>query len=133
MRDSEILKLVFGGGADDRFEIDDPVHGRVIRPSRLPAVGPSGCLRPLAVTLPTVENGRTECVRLWRDSERFMEACRPAIDAIASALLASGRLSYDEVAKLAAAAMKDSPDPAIPWWAPRPGAPRPPDAPSASS
>src|SRR5579859_3987603 len=100
-----------------------PVHGRVIRPSRLPAVGPSGCLRPLAVTLPTVENGRTECVRLWRDSERFMEACRPAIDAIASALLASGRLSYDEVAKLAAAAMKDSPDPAIPWWAPRLGAP----------
>src|SRR5260370_25590677 len=62
MRDSEILKLVFGGGTHDRFEIDDPANGRVIRPSRAPAGGPRGCLRPLALTLPSVPNGRAQRV-----------------------------------------------------------------------
>lgn len=122
MRGSQIVKLLFGGGTDALFEVDDPATGQVKRISRVPAVGPGGCLRPLALALPTMMNGRAECVRMWRDAERFAQSCRPAIDALAAALLAYGELSYDEAAKIAEDAMGDKPAPEIPWRAPRPGA-----------
>jgi hypothetical protein len=60
-----------------------------------------------------------ECIRVWRDSERFATECRPAIDALAVALLAHEELSYDEAAQVAAEAMTGKPAPVIPEWARR--------------
>jgi len=128
-----IVKLVFGG-PDDLFEVDDSASGRILHVSRVPAVRPPyGCLSELAAILPTVTNGRAECVRFWRDSERFAAGNRPAINAVAAALLAKEELSRDGVAEIAAAAMMGNPTPEIPWWAPRPGAPRPANLPPSSS
>ena len=126
MRDSEIVNLVFGDRADGLFEIDNPATGRVMRIARAPAVRLGlGCLSEPAAILPTVANGKAECVRMWCDSERFVAGHRPAIDSVAAALLAKEELSYDEVAKIAAAAMAGKPAPEVPWWAPRPGTPSP--------
>lgn len=130
MRDSEIANLVFGDRPDGLFEVDDPAFGRVMRLQRASAVQPGrGCLSESAAILPTVMNGRVECVRFWRDSEGFAAGYRPAIDAVATALLAKEELSYDEVAEIAARAMTGNSAPEVPWWAPRPGAPRPLDLP----
>ena len=71
----------------------------------------------MAVTLPTWPNAKAECIRVWRDSERFAAECRPAIDALAAALLASVELRYDKAAEIAIAAMKGNPQPVIPEWA----------------
>lgn len=118
IRDGQILKLVFGDGADDTFEVDDAATGQVaVRPSRVPAVSPGGDLHNMAVTLPTWPNAKAECIRVWRDSERFAAECRPAIDALAAALLASVELRYDKAAEIAIAAMKGNPQPVIPEWA----------------
>jgi hypothetical protein len=128
MRDIEIVNLVFGDRPDGLFEVDVPAEGRVMRLPRAPVVQPGrGCLAEMAALLPTVTNGRDEAVRLWRDSERFAEGYRPAIDAVAGALLAKGELSYDEVAEIAAMAMTGEPTPEVPSWAAPPGAPRPAD------
>jgi DNA-binding ferritin-like protein len=43
-------------------------------------------------------------IRLWRESERLAAELRPAIDAIAEAVMARGQLSYFETAGFAAAA-----------------------------
>jgi hypothetical protein len=132
IRDAEIVNLVFGDRPDGFFEVDVPAEGRVMRLPRAWVVGPSGCLAEMAALLPTVTNGRAEAVRFWRDSERFAAEYRPAIDAVAAALLAREELSYDEVAEIATAAMTGKPTPDVPWWAPRPGAPRPADLPPSS-
>ena len=118
MRDSEILKMFFGGGADDTFEVDDATTGRVaVRPSRVSAVSPGGDLHRIMVTLPRYPNAAFEAIRIWRDSERFAAECRPAIDALAAALLAQGQLTYDEAVMIAELAVKDDPRPVIPEWA----------------
>jgi hypothetical protein len=120
MRDSEILKMVFGGGPDDRFEIDNAATGEVaVRPSRLEAVGPGRDLHDMAEALSKLPMGRAECLRVWRGSEKFAEECRPAIDALAAAFLANGELSYDEAAEIAAAVMTGKPNPEIPLFAQR--------------
>jgi hypothetical protein len=118
MRDSQILKLVFGDGTGDTFEMDDAETGEVaVRPSRLPPVSPGGDLHSIAVTLPEYPNSVGECIRIWRDSEKFAAECRPAIDALAAALLARAELTYDEAAEIAASAMTGRPATVIPEWA----------------
>src|SRR5580658_4700861 len=101
------------------FEVDDAITGHVaVRPSRVPAVSPRGDLHDMAVTLPAWPNAEAECIRVWRGSESFAAECRPAIDALAAALLASAELHYDK-AEIAAAAMRGRPGPGIPGWARR--------------
>jgi hypothetical protein len=46
---------------------------------------------------------------LWRDCERFVESCRPAIDAVAAAVLERGELTCAEVSEIATAAMAGKP------------------------
>jgi hypothetical protein len=118
MRDSEILRMFFGGGTNDTFEVDDAATGQVaIRPSRVPAVSPGGDLHRIAVTLPRYPNAASEAIRIWRDSERFAADCRPAVDALAAALLDRGQLAYGEAVEIAESAMKDHPRLVVPEWA----------------
>jgi hypothetical protein len=118
MRDSEILKMFFGGGSDDTFEVDDAATGRVaVRPSRTPAVAPGGDLHRIATTLPRYPNATFEAIRIWRDSEKFAAECRPAIDALAAALLTQEQLAYSEAVEIAESAMKEHPRPVTPDWA----------------
>lgn len=129
VRGSQIAKLLLGGD-DGLFELDDPVTGQVAaRPSRAPAVAPGGDLALMTATFAKHQASAAECIGIWRDCERFAEACRPAIDAMAAALLERGELGYAEAAGIAAAAMTGKPDPVIPQWAwpaerPAPGAAR---------
>jgi hypothetical protein len=119
MRDSQILKLVFGDGADDTFEVDDVMTGQiVVRPSRVPAVSPGGDLHNMAVTLPTWPNAEAECIRVWRGSENLQPSAVPRSTPWRP-LLASAELRYDKAAEIAAAAMKGKPEPVIPEWARR--------------
>jgi len=123
MRGSQIVKLILGGGDDEFVEVDDTETGEVVlrRLSRVPpVVNPEGDLHHLATILPrSFPDPARECIRIWRDSERFAEELRPAIDALAAALLARTELSYDEAAKIAATAMVGKPSPAVPEWARR--------------
>jgi hypothetical protein len=123
MRGSQIVKLILGGGDDEFFEVDDAETGEVIlrHVSRVPpAVNPRGDLYHMATTLPhSFPDPKRECIRIWRDSEGFAAECRPAIDALADALLAYTELNYDEAAQIAAMAMTGKPAPVIPEWAQR--------------
>ena len=122
MRGSQIVKLILGGGADEFFEVDDAETGQVVlrRVSRIPAVSRGGDLHDMATSLPRdFPDPTSESIRIWRDSERFAAECRPAIDALAAALLARGELNYDEAAEIAVKAMVGKPAPVIPEWARR--------------
>ena len=120
MRDSQIAKLLLGGGDDDRFEVDDPATGQVaVRPSRAPAVAPGGDMSDWTALIAATRPPPAECIGLWRDCEGFAAACRPAIDAVAAELLARTELGYADASEIAAA-MAGKPPPTIPKWA-RPG------------
>ena len=120
MRGSQIVKMILGGGNDEFFEVDDAETGQVVlrRVSRIPPVSPGGDLHHMATSLPRdFPDPAREAIRIWRDSEEFAAECRPAIDALAAALLARGELSYAEAAEIAAAGMSGKPAPVIPEWA----------------
>src|ERR1035441_6945891 len=76
MRNSQIVKLVLGGGSDDFFEIDDAATGQIVlNISRMPAVRPGGDLNHLAMTLPVDSpNPVAECIKIWRGSEMLAAA-----------------------------------------------------------
>jgi hypothetical protein len=124
IRGSQITKLLLGG-PNDAFELDDAVtHQVVVRPLRAPAVVPGGDLEYMARKASTERWPSAQYIGMWRDCERFVAGCRPAIDAVAAAVLDRGILSYDEVSEVATAAMVWYPAPVIPEWASVP-VPRP--------
>ena len=111
IRGSQVVKLLLGG-ADDRFEVDDASTGAVaVRPLRTPAVADGGDLRWLANAAAAQQWPAARCLALWRDSERFAASCRPAIDAVAVAVLKRDELSYAEVSEIATTAMAGQPAP----------------------
>lgn len=117
LRDNQIT-ILLQGGPEDRFERDDASTGEaVVSTARGPAVAPGADLYRLAGKATSERWPAGRCIRLWRGSETFAASCRPAIDAVAAALLKRGELSYAEVSKIATAAMADNPAPIIPEWA----------------
>lgn len=118
MRGSQIVQLVLGGRGD-RFEVDEAATGQVaVRPSRIPPVSPGGDLQGMAVAfaaMPRAEAG-PEVIRLWREAEWFAKELRPAIDALAAAVIARGELSYAEASRVATAAMAGRPVPVLAEW-----------------
>ena len=95
MRGSQIAKLFLGADGDDRFEVDDPATGLVaVRPSRAPALAPGGDMADWVTLVRQTRPSAAECISMWRDCERFMSECRPAIDAVAAELLVRGCLLY---------------------------------------
>jgi hypothetical protein len=118
MRGSQIVQLILGGRGE-RFETDDAATGQVaVRPYRGPAVMPGGDLNDMATffaSMPRLQ-ASPEIVRIWREAERFAEELRPAIDALAAAVLGRGELSYAEVSDIASAAMGDRPVPVLAEW-----------------
>lgn len=124
MRGSQIVRMVLGGD-NDRFEVDDATTGAVaVRPSRLPAVQPgmngrpAGDLHGMAAefgTRPRAE-ATPEVIRFWRACEAYTAELRPAIDALAEAVLDCGELAYGEAAEVAAAAMSGHPMPVVADW-----------------
>jgi hypothetical protein len=117
IRGSQIVKLI-AGGPDERFELNDAVTGEVIaRPARALAVAPGADLHYMAATSARDRWTAQYYIGFYRDAERYTAACRPAIDAVASALAERGQLDYAEVRDLAAAAMAGQPDPVVPTWA----------------
>src|SRR5882757_4876419 len=59
---------------------------------------------------------RLGIIRIWRESERFAGELRPAIDALAKAVLDRGALSFFVASHVAAAAMANQPTPVLPEW-----------------
>ena len=117
MRGSQIAKLLLDGD-DDRFEVDDPTTGQVtVRPSRALALAPGGDMSDWTALIAATRPPPAECIGLWRDCEGFAAACRPAIDAVATELLAVPELGYADASEIAAAAMAGKPPPTIPEWA----------------
>jgi len=118
IRGSQIVRLILGGDSQI-FEVDDAATGQVaVRPSRTPAVQPGGDLHDIATVFAAMPRDQAvpEVIRLWRECERFAAELRPAIDALAEALLARGELSYAEASAIAAAAMADRPVPVLAEW-----------------
>jgi hypothetical protein len=69
--------------------------------------------------LATTRTPPAECIAMWRECERFTEACRPAIDAMAAELLRRGELEGTVGAGIAVAAMAGAGVPEAPVWARR--------------
>jgi hypothetical protein len=118
IRGSQIVRLVLGGDGQT-FELDDAATGKVaVRPSRVPAVQPGGDLHDIATVFATMPRDQAgpEIIALWRECERFAAELRPAIDALAVAVLDRGELSYSEASDIAAAAMAGRPVPVLAEW-----------------
>ncbi len=118
MRGSQITRLILGGEGGDIFEIDDASGQVAVRPSRMPAVQPGGDLHTIAATFASMprQQGSQEAIRLWRECERFCAELRPAIDALAEAVLARGDVMYPEAVAVADQAMKGKPRPVLADW-----------------
>lgn len=117
LRGSQIAILLLGG-PDDRFERDDASTGQaVVSTGRASAVAPGADLYRLASKAASEHWAAARCIALWRGSEAFAASCRPAIDAVAAALLERGELNYAEVNEIATTAMADHPAPEVPEWA----------------
>ena len=124
MRGSQIVRMVLGGDSG-RFEVDDAITGAVaVRPSRLPAVQPGVNGRPAGdLHGMAAEFGRRpraevtpEVIRFWRACEAYTAELRPAIDALAEAVLDRGDMPYSDAADIATAAMFGHPMPVLAGW-----------------
>ncbi len=119
MPDSEIVKLILGS-PDGRFTVVDHSGAVAVRPDRGPAVMAGADLYLMAVVMSDDGEGSpwpaSEIVAVWRECERYVAACRRAIDKVASALLLARKLTYAETTSIAADAMAGLPRSAVPEW-----------------
>lgn len=110
--DPEILKLVLGS-PDSLFSVVDRSGTVVVRPSRNPAVAPGGDLHMMAVVMSDDGDGvpwpAAEIIGVWRDCERYVAACRGAIEAVAAELLRVRKLTYFATGHIAAKAAGSGP------------------------
>ena len=117
--DPEILKLVLGS-PDSLFSVVDRSGTVVVRPSRNPAVAPGGDLHMMAVVMSDDGDGvpwpAAEIIGVWRDCERYVAACRGAIEAVAAELLRVRKLTYFATGHIAAKAAGSGPLPPVPGW-----------------
>jgi hypothetical protein len=115
LTDAGIAELLTGS-ADDQFELEGMLSGRITRLARAAFVGRGEDLERIS---PEVTEGSftpASAVIFWRDCESFVKSITPAVDAIAEQLVARGRLPGDETTRIAVAAMAGRPAPWIPPW-----------------
>jgi len=113
MPDGAVLGLLLGS-ADGTFEVLDAAGAVAVRPSRALPVGPGGDLESMAAVMREDAWPWPVILEVWRACELFVSRCRPAISAVAAALLDRGELSYAEVSGLVAGAMPGPPP--VPAW-----------------
>jgi hypothetical protein len=74
------LNLAFGDGTGDTFEVNDAEIAQMdAHPSRLLPVSLGRDLHKMAATLPNYPNPAAGCIRIWRDSERFVADVVPRL------------------------------------------------------
>lgn len=111
----QIVKLLQGRD-DEVICYSDMRTGLVAETGRrAPAVAPGADFHFIARAAARMTPAA--CVALWRDCERYVSACMPAVSAVAAVLLNGRKLSYAEVADISERAMSGHPAPIPPWAA----------------
>lgn len=123
--DPDVLALLLGVD-DGMVELSDPSTGSVAeRAPRAPMVAPGADLEVMSEIMAGIAGGMLGptvspphvIIRLWREAEQFAAQLRPAINAVAAAVLDRGELAGAEVFSLADAAMAGRPRPQVPGLA----------------